>query len=67
VVNLRGQYRIARALTVFAKVNNVFDRRFETFGLLGEADEVLGDDFEDPRFVSPGAPRGVWLGIEIRL
>jgi iron complex outermembrane recepter protein len=67
VVNLRGQYRVARALTVFAKVNNVFDRRFETFGLLGEADEVLGDDFEDPRFVSPGAPRGVWLGIEIRL
>ena len=31
-----------------------------TFGLLGEADQVLGDNYEDPRFLSPGAPRAAW-------
>jgi hypothetical protein len=26
---------------------------------------VLGDEFEDPRFVSPGPPRAAWVGIEL--
>ena len=30
-----------------------------------EADEVLGDQFDDPRFLSPGSPRGVWGGIRL--
>lgn len=34
-------------------------------GVLGEADEVLGDDFDDPRFLGPGAPRAAWLGITL--
>lgn len=36
------------------------------FGLLGEPDEVLGDDFENPVFLSQGAPRAAWLGIRVR-
>ncbi|MDE0088305.1 MAG: TonB-dependent receptor, partial [Candidatus Poribacteria bacterium] len=64
VVNLRGRYILWNNLSIFAKVNNLFDERYETFGLFGEADEVLGDDFEDSRFLSPGAPRAAWIGIE---
>ena len=64
VVNLRGRYMLWNNLSIFAKVNNLFDERYETFGLFGEADEVLGDDFEDSRFLSPGAPRAAWIGIE---
>lgn len=63
VVNLRGEYEINRHLAVFASVENLFDTEYETFGLLGEADEVLGDDFDSPRFLSPGAPRGGWVGL----
>jgi len=48
---------------LFANVDNVFDERYETFGLFREPDEVLGDAFEDSRFVSPGAPRAAWVGL----
>jgi outer membrane receptor protein involved in Fe transport len=65
VVNLAGSYRLHPRLRLSARVTNVLNRQYETFGLLGEADDVLGDDFDDPRFVSPAAPRAGWVGLEI--
>ena len=47
------------------RITNLFDAEHATFGLLGEADEVLGDDYEDPRFLSPGAPRAAWVGLTV--
>ena len=67
VVNLRGDYRINDRLRLFVNIDNVLDTEFETFGLFGEADEVLGDDFENNRFLSPGTPRAAWLGVEFEL
>ena len=52
-------------MTLTGRVTNLFGRKYETFGLLGEADEVLGDDYEDPRFLSPGAPRAGWVGVQV--
>ncbi|PVV12451.1 MAG: hypothetical protein B6D72_07870 [gamma proteobacterium symbiont of Ctena orbiculata] len=66
VVNLRGEYQASDNLKLFAKVDNLFDREYETFGLYGEADEVLGDDYENPRFLSPGSPRAVWAGLSYK-
>jgi outer membrane receptor protein involved in Fe transport len=63
VFNLRGEFDINEHVAIFANVDNVFDEDYETFGLLGEADEVLGDDFDSPRFLSPGAPRAGWVGL----
>ena len=60
-------YAINRRLRVSARVTNLFDTGFETFGLLGEPDEVLGDDYDNPRFLSPGAPRAAWVGVEVSL
>ena len=65
VVNLRGDYRVNDTVRVFLNVDNVLDEEYETFGLFGEADEVLGDDFENSRFLSPAAPRAAWLGVEV--
>lgn len=65
VLNLRGDYRISDSVRLFLNVDNVLDEEYETFGLFGEADEVLGDDFEDSRFFSPAAPRAAWLGVEV--
>jgi hypothetical protein len=28
-----------------------------------ETDEVLGDDYDNPRFLSPGSPRAFWAGV----
>jgi outer membrane receptor protein involved in Fe transport len=64
-VDFGAAYRVGERIMLSARVSNVFDGEYETFGLLGDAEDVLGDDFDDPRFLSPGAPRGVWLGIEV--
>jgi hypothetical protein len=48
---------------VIGQVNNVLDTEFATFGLLGDP-SILGD-IDDPRFHSPGEPRGAWVGIEV--
>lgn len=66
LVNLRATYRFGKRATAFVNAENVLDENYATFGVFGEADEVLGDDFEDSRFVSPGAPRAAWAGIEVR-
>ncbi len=65
VLNLRGAYGVNENVRVFLNVDNVLDEEYETFGLIGEADEVLGDDFGDRRFFSPAAPRAAWLGVQV--
>jgi len=64
VVNIGAEYRFNRNFLVFARIDNLFDTRYETFGLLGAADEVLGPEFDDPRFVSPAAPNAGWIGLK---
>lgn len=65
VLNLRGEYKINNNLRIFLNIDNLLDEEYETFGLLGDADEVLGDELEDGRFFSPAAPRGAWLGVQV--
>jgi iron complex outermembrane recepter protein len=67
IVNLRGEYRINQHLSAFALIENLFDTDYETFGLLGEPQAVLGPAFDDPRFLSPGAPIGGWVGLKLSL
>ncbi|HLF11062.1 MAG TPA: TonB-dependent receptor, partial [Gammaproteobacteria bacterium] len=65
LLSLRGEYRINDHARLFLNVDNVLDEEYETFGVFGEADEVLGDDFEDPSFLGPGAPRAAWFGVRV--
>jgi outer membrane receptor protein involved in Fe transport len=65
-VNLHGEFRFSNALSAFARAENIFDASYETFGLLGEPDEVF-EDFEDPRFLGAGPPRGFWMGLRLRM
>ena len=67
VVNLRAEYRFGERASLFLAVDNLLDEKYETFGVFGEADEVLGDEFDAPFFVGPSAPRGAWLGVRIEL
>ncbi|MFT5132965.1 MAG: iron complex outermembrane receptor protein [Gammaproteobacteria bacterium] len=71
LMNLRGRYRINPHLEFFARINNVFDKDYENFGLLGEepseVDVPLFENFENPRFVGPGAPRAGFVGIKLSL
>ncbi|MDX1574202.1 MAG: TonB-dependent receptor [Methylophaga sp.] len=64
VMNLHGRYKATKNLQFFAKVDNVFDSEYNTFGLYGEPDEAPGFDFEDPRFVGASSPRAGWIGFK---
>ena len=67
VFNLRAEYRVNSYVALFGRLDNLFDRKYQTFGLYGEADRVLGPAFNNPRFISPGAPRAGWLGVRLSL
>jgi len=67
VVNLHGRYKVTDNLQFFAKVDNLFDSEYNTFGLYGEPDEAPGVDFEDPRFVGASSPRAGWIGFKLTL
>ena len=64
--DLWSRIELAPSLDLDLEVANVTDREFETFGALGEPDEVLGDGFEDPRFLSPAEPRAFRASLRLR-
>ncbi len=72
VVSLNGTYKVNSRFTVFARINNLFDTDYETFGLLGEPGEVFDGSgatpaFTNPRFIGVGAPISGFVGIKILL
>ena len=66
IVNLRANYRVNDHLSLFARVDNLFDRHYVTFGTLGDPTRVVPAD-DDPRFYGPGPPRGAWVGVKLAL
>lgn len=63
-INLRGSYQVNETFKVFARVNNLLDTEYESFGLLGEPDEVPGfGGFTDNRFVGVGQPLSGFVGV----
>jgi iron complex outermembrane recepter protein len=61
--DLRLSHPLGRRFVGFLEVGNLLDEEYSTFGLLGDAGEVLEDAGEDPRFISPGTPRSFLLGL----
>ncbi len=75
VVNLRASWRPEalpqqRGWEFYAKVNNVFDRKYESFAALaGTAFSAAGNYTGEEReavFVAPGAPRSFFMGARYR-
>ena len=76
VVHLDAQYRAAQRVTLFAQIENLFDRRYASFGLLGS--NVFtgpGQTFGPAAGVAPvaeqfralGTPRGIFAGVRVAL
>lgn len=67
VVNLRARYAYSDHFEVFAKIDNVFDKEFETFGLLGEDPSEVElpviEDFSVPLFLGAAPPRAGFIGL----
>ncbi|MBI3529106.1 MAG: TonB-dependent receptor [Betaproteobacteria bacterium] len=70
LVNLDARVQYTKQLMFFGRINNVFDKDYETLGVLGEnffngpgrtfdASNVTGEQFR-----STGAPRAFWVGVK---
>lgn len=64
--DLWSRIELTPSLDLDLEVSNVTDREYATFGALGEPDEVLGDGFENPRFLSPAEPRAFRASLRFR-
>jgi outer membrane receptor protein involved in Fe transport len=71
--HLHATYEAEKGLEYFARVNNVFDTRFESYGLMAMSMfnsagiPITGDDGPNvSRFVAPGAPRNFMVGLRYR-
>lgn len=67
LANIFINYQLSAQVKLSAKVNNIFDHHYSTFGTYGEADEVLGELYPevefDEYFVGPASPRAISVSI----
>lgn len=81
VFNLAATYRMTDAVSIFARIDNLFDREYATAGELGlnaftpsryGARDGAGfnynsNDWTHSQFIGPGSPRAVWVGMNLLL
>jgi outer membrane receptor protein involved in Fe transport len=70
LLNLKANYQLQKGLTLFGKINNVLDTRYETYGMIGDSNFNPDGSKIDPagfntvaKFVAPGAPRSYMVGL----
>jgi outer membrane receptor protein involved in Fe transport len=80
IFNLKTRYKVFEGFSLFALVNNLFDRRYVTAGRLGinpfspSENGAIGPsgwnynsgDWLNSTFIGPGAPRAIWIGFDYR-
>lgn len=68
IVNLDARWRIIDQLELFGRINNAFDLKYQTAGVLRD-DFFTGPNFSynpigtPTVFSTPGAPFGIWVGV----
>ncbi|MCC8397010.1 TonB-dependent receptor [Paraburkholderia sp. MMS20-SJTR3] len=69
LIDLDTSYQVTKQLQVFASVSNLLDKRYASFGALGQnfftgpSNTFNGANPVNEQFVGPGAPRGFWVGL----
>lgn len=72
VINLDARYQANRDLNLFIKINNLLNKKYYTFGVLGEnfftgpGNTYDRGNTRPELFVSSAAPVGAWIGIEYK-
>jgi len=64
VFDANASYRLSDVITLYAEGENIFDRRYETFGLYGDPTASGTFNFINPRFIVPAQPFGIWAGAK---
>lgn len=72
VVNLHATFKPSKELELYGGIDNLFDRHYETFGMVGEdvlpngellQPHIEAEDSATALFVAPGAPRRYSVGM----
>jgi len=70
LLHLHGNYEAQKGLDYFVRINNVLNQRFETYGMMAEsvfaANGTAAAASTINRFVAPGAPRALMLGVRYK-
>ena len=70
VVNLDTRYRVTSSLQLFARIDNLFNRDYSNFAVLGEnvftgpSGSFDGANSRTEQFRGHGTPRGAWVGVQ---
>ncbi|WP_118184315.1 TonB-dependent receptor [Paraburkholderia phosphatilytica] len=69
LVDLDASWQATKQLQIFATVTNLLNKRYDTFGILGQNyfngpnHTFDGANPVNEQFVGPGTPRGAWVGV----
>ncbi|WP_407188480.1 TonB-dependent receptor [Bradyrhizobium centrosematis] len=70
VFNLHTSYQVAKNVQLYGRIDNVFDKRYATYGQFFDREALPnftngGNDFTDPRSLSPARPRAFYAGMRV--
>jgi outer membrane receptor protein involved in Fe transport len=70
VFNVHGSYDISKTVQIYARVDNIFDNRYATYGTFFDTAALPnfangGAAFTDARSVSPARPRAFYAGMKV--
>jgi outer membrane receptor protein involved in Fe transport len=68
VFGAEADYQLTKSLNLYFEGENIFDRKYSTFGLYGDpTGNGAFPQFTNPRFIVPAQPFGVWVGVRARI
>jgi iron complex outermembrane receptor protein len=70
VANLHGSYQLTKELQVYGVINNLFNRKFATFGTYFDPQSVINAVSNPPtdhRTITPAQPLSIYMGIRAKL
>jgi len=70
VFNLHTSYQINKTWQIYGRVDNIFDNRYATYGTFFDTTALPnfangGNNFSDPRSLSPARPRAFYAGMRM--
>ena len=73
VLNLTTRYAVDSTWEIFGRINNVFDKEYESGAILAENPfdsagnfQTNSDNWTKETFFAPGAPRAIWVGLKVK-
>jgi iron complex outermembrane receptor protein len=65
VVNLHSSYQLSDNFEVFGLIQNLFNQKYETFGVFFDPNQIPSLGLNNPRSLSPAAPLAAFGGVRI--